>query len=91
MTRFDPKKFQNKLRVYTQIANAPGVSRLWRWSHELQRYDVPAGAKPFVAARYHEGRREKRFFDSLDEARGWQRGLAPSDAHEGPPPIPGPG
>lgn len=74
-TKFNPKIYQDKARVYTQIPNAPRLSRVWVWNENKQEYLTPPEGKMYLASRYENKKRVKKFFETLEEARNWQQGL----------------
>ncbi len=76
-SKFDPKTYQNKERVYRPIPGANNILRLWVWSKEKQEYRTPERGNVFDARRYEYNekggrRRVKRTFETLEEARAWQ-------------------
>jgi integrase len=78
MTKFNPKLFQNKKRVYVKVPRANLVTRLYYWNDEKKEYLSPESGRPYFARRYetdHFGKRTLKgaYFLSLDEARLWQQ------------------
>jgi integrase len=76
-SKFDPKTYQNKERVYRPIPGANNILRLWVWSKEKEEYRTPERGNVFDARRYEYNekggrRRVKRTFETLEEARAWQ-------------------
>ena len=76
-SKFDPRKYQNKERIYRPILGATNILRLWVWSKEKEEYRAPERGKIFDARRYEYNekggrQRVKRTFETLEEARAWQ-------------------
>lgn len=90
--KFNPKLYQGKPRIYRPVPGAPRVLRLHVWNPEALEYE-PNG---YEARRYETGAdgtaiRRKKSFETLEEARFWQRGvespgheMAPSNLDRGP-------
>lgn len=75
--KFDPKIYLGKDRTYSKVPHAPRISRYWIWNDHLKRYEPPTQGKGFLARKYEKGKRLSQFFDTLEEARNWQQGVAP--------------
>lgn len=80
-TKFNPKVYQGKARVYSAVPKAPRVSRLWIWDAVSEEYKAPESGNIYYAARYEtdaEGNKRRRYesFATLEEARHWQSGDA---------------
>lgn len=78
MTKFNPKHFQNKKRVYLKVPRANLVTRLFCWNEIKNEYLPPTSGKPYFARRYEIDAFGKRtlkgsYFRSLEEARSWQQ------------------
>ena len=79
MTKFNPKNYLGKDRIYVAIPNAPRISRLWVWDGDEKEYRAPSQGKCFMVGRYgsdSEGNRKRRyqFFSSIEDGRQWQEG-----------------
>lgn len=75
--KFNPKEYRGKKRIYVAVKNATRISRLYVW--DKSEYRIPPSGKTFVARRYENKKRVEKFFDTLDEARDWQQGIATSE------------
>lgn len=71
----DFKVYQNKNRIYVTIPNANRISRLYVWDENKKEYCPPEYGKAYMACRYENAKRIKKFFEKLDEARNWQQGI----------------
>lgn len=74
--KFDPKKFAGKNRIWRPVVGHVGISRQWNWNLEKSEYEPPKFGKAYVARKARNpatGKREARFFDTLDGARAWLR------------------
>ncbi len=76
MTKFNPKKYINKIRIERAVAKNPGISKIWVWNENTLEYQPPERGKTFLATRKRSTAlktvEEKRAFLSLDEARKWR-------------------
>src|SRR5258708_20528743 len=77
MTKFNPKEYAGKDRIYVAIPNARRVSCLWVWDAEEGEYRAPSQGKCYMVGRYEseaEGKRRRKyqFFSSIDDGRQWQ-------------------
>ena len=74
--KFDPKIYQNKHKVWTPVAGANLISRLWVWNEDKREYREPKG-KRYLARRRQEKDGTKKLVSSMHEtleaARTWQR------------------
>lgn len=82
-TKFNPKQFTGRKRIYRPVPGCINIERLWVWNHERGQYDAPERGKLYETRRYEpttEGgrRRMTRYFETLDEARVWQSGATQS-------------
>lgn len=72
------KSYRGKNRIFLAVTGAPGISRLYIWNQDKGEYIPPEKAKPYCARRYNYSMGKKKrlfaFFNTLDEARLWQRG-----------------
>jgi integrase len=78
MTKFNPKQYQDKNRVYVKVPRANLITRLYSWDAEKKEYRAPQSGKPYFARRYEIDSNGKRvlkgqYFEELDEARLWQQ------------------
>lgn len=84
-TKFNPKQYQDKARIYRPVVGAPRVLRLWVWDADRLEYTPPEQGKCYEARRYEmrDGRRVrvKSYFDSLEAARAWQTGRDETPTH----------
>lgn len=80
------KSYRGKNRIFLAVTGAPGISRLYIWNSDKGEYITPEKAKPYCARRYNYSMGKKKrlfaFFNTLDEARLWQRGEAPQQQKE---------
>src|SRR3989344_3352070 len=77
--KFDPKKYQNKERIYKTLVGYHRISRLYVWDKNKKRYDVPQQGKSYLAKkseRNTEGKRVRvsKYFETLQDALDWQSG-----------------
>jgi hypothetical protein len=84
-TKFNPKVFSGKARMYRPVLGAPRISKLYIWNTDRKEYLVPETGKPYMARRYEVSlkggsSRTTQFFSTLDEARKWQ--MASSDSEK---------
>ena len=90
--KFNPKQYQEKPRIYRPVPGAPRVLRLYVWNPTAQEYE-PKGyeARRYETAADGTATRKKKSFETLEEARHWQRGvespgheMAPANLDRGP-------
>lgn len=90
--KFNPKLYQDKPRIYRPVPGAPRVLKLYVWDEEALEYR-PNGyeARRYETAADGATSRKKKSFETLEEARYWQRGvesplheMAPSNLDRGP-------
>ncbi len=78
-TKFNPKTYQGKDKLYVAIPSAPRISRVWIWGEGHREYRSPENQNPYMARRWEDtgGKRKRtyRFFESLEAARTWQQGI----------------
>ena len=91
-SKFNPKLYQDKPRIYRPVPGAPRVLKLFIWDEVATEYQ-PKGyeARRYETAADGSTSRKKKSFETLDEARHWQRGvesplheMAPSNLDRGP-------
>lgn len=87
MTKFNPRNYVGKDRIYVAIPNAPRISRLWMWDSDEKQYCTPTQGKGYMVGRYEsdaEGNRKRRyqFFSSIEDGRQWQEGKEIKEATE---------
>jgi len=80
-TKFNPKTFLGKPRIYRPTPGTVNINRLWIWDADRGEYGTPERGKIYEARRYESnvtgGKvRVKRYFDTLDDARRWQAHLS---------------
>ncbi len=76
-TKFNPKQYQGKPRIYRPVPGAPRVLRLYVWNQSVLEYE-PKGyeARRYETAANGTAIRKKKWVLSLDGAkRGIQRNL----------------
>jgi integrase len=80
--KFNPKQYQGKPRIYRPVPGAPRVLRLYVWNPAALEYE-PKGyeARRYETAADGTASRKKKSFETLEEARHWQRGVE-SPGHE---------
>jgi hypothetical protein len=94
--RFDSKKYADKQRVFPKVPGTKDVRRVLVWRDERDEYLPPVRGGMYQARRWERSPLGKRVrvtktFDSLPEARDWERGLAGPPDHpeclrdQGPP------
>lgn len=68
--------YQGKNRIYVQLSQYPGISKLLVWNNDEQEYQAPIRGKAYVARKYIRERgipkRVSEFFEDLSSARSWQ-------------------
>jgi integrase len=73
--KFNPKVFQEKLRVFQPVSSFRGISKQWNWNATKNCYEVTAKS-PFqvrkTVLKFGLPQRLTRFFETGDEARIWQ-------------------
>jgi len=96
-TKFNPKKFQNKTRVYAPVPGAQLLSRVYEWDSGRQEYRCAARGMKYLARRREpvDGKRvlKAKAFATLEEARGWQARTGEAQSAsvlEAPTPAPAP-
>ena len=90
--KFNQKHYQDKPRIYRPVPGAPRVLRLFVWDEGALEYR-PNGyeARRYETAADGATSRKKKSFETLEEARYWQRGvesplheMAPANLDRGP-------
>lgn len=75
-SKFNPKKFQNKTRIYAPVPGAQLLARVYEWDVGRQEYRDPPRGHRYLARRRElvEGKKvlKAKAFATLDEARNWQ-------------------
>ena len=74
-TKFQPKVFQGKKRLFVAIKSAKGVTRIYIWDDDRKEY-FPAKRNSYSARKTvfqpsSGKKRVQKLFESLDEARNW--------------------
>lgn len=77
MTKFNPKEYRGKARIFQSLPGHRGISRVWVWNQALAQYEPPPRGNRYAARRYELfGKRRVRspqhFFATLDDALNWQ-------------------
>jgi integrase len=81
-SKFDPKIYAGKARVYLPVPGAQGILKVWRWLADKGEYAAPIRGGRYVARRW-EGKpgggrsRTTAYFETLDEARAWRSNHSP--------------
>ncbi|MGK5088961.1 hypothetical protein WDW86_15490 [Bdellovibrionota bacterium FG-2] len=74
-TKFNPKTYQDKGRIFNAIPSAPRISRLWKWNPEKAVYEAVSDGKPFMSRRGKGKSRETGYFETIDGAKAWRDGI----------------
>ncbi|MEK6774108.1 MAG: tyrosine-type recombinase/integrase [Bdellovibrionota bacterium] len=73
-SRFNPKIYQGKDRIYTKVSGYANISKLWIWFEKESEYQPPIRGNSYYARkRATTGKRLSNTFSTLNEAKEWQR------------------